>query len=119
MTATERTYLTPEHAAILMKRAGQKYRPSNGTEGDFFMNAWCKDCTKRGNGDTGNDCNIIILSFAFNLEDKEYPKEIQIAEDGHPCCTAFSDQAPMTEADKKYLEWKAMQSSDKDTGEKS
>ena len=28
-------------ARLLVKRAGEKYRPSNGTEGECFFAAWC------------------------------------------------------------------------------
>ena len=36
----------PEWAAIAKVNAGRKYRPSNGTEGDMFLNAWCCHCAR-------------------------------------------------------------------------
>lgn len=32
--------LTSGHAALNVERAGQPYQPSNGTEGEFFFDAW-------------------------------------------------------------------------------
>lgn len=69
------------------------YRPSNGTEGEMFMNAWCFRCER----DRDEDCDILARSFAFNVDDPRYPKEWVCkwvaADDGFPSpiprCTAF------------------------------
>jgi len=63
------------------------YRPSNGSEGDWFMEAWCSRCTK-----DMMECAIIGLSMMVGTEDPEYPKELTYDEKGKPCCTAFKDQ---------------------------
>jgi len=66
------------------ERAGEKYRPSNGTEGDLFIGAWCHQCQYIA-------CPIVGLTMAYSVEDDEYPEEWQYAHDGQPCCTAFVD----------------------------
>lgn len=90
-----------DFAAMLVHRAGEKYRPSNGTEGDFFFAGWCTKCArdKHLREDTafedtfegGDDdlCEILGRTFVYNVEDSEYPKEWQYGKDGQPCCTAF------------------------------
>ena len=34
-------------------------------------------------------CLIVGATFAYTIEDAQYPKEWQYAQDGQPCCTAF------------------------------
>lgn len=60
-----------------------KYRPSNGTEGMEFESKWCDRCALNT-----EDCSIIFLSMAFDIEDVEYPDELQTTDQG-PVCTAF------------------------------
>lgn len=60
------------------------YRPSNGTEGEMFMSAWCERCVK----DVRHKCPILACTMAFDLSDPEYPKE-WIERGGIPTCTAF------------------------------
>ncbi len=85
-------------ADMAKDRAGEKYRPSNGTEGDFFFSAWCCKCQRDKSMREGCDvnecddnerCDIIGNTMCFDVEDDEYPKEWQIGKDGQPCCTAF------------------------------
>jgi len=85
-------------ADMLTNRAGEKYRPSNGTEGECFFAAWCCKCQRDkalregANIDDCDDterCDIIANTFAYDLEDPEYPAEWQYGKDGQPCCTAF------------------------------
>ena len=65
----------------------RKYRPSNGAEGDFFMQRFCYNCTK---DDVSENilCDIIALTMAYDVGDKQYPGE-WVYKDGHPICTAF------------------------------
>ena len=35
-----------EWAEMTKERAGQKYQPSNGTEGELFMACWCGKCAR-------------------------------------------------------------------------
>jgi len=87
----------PQSLAELMK-PGEKYRPSNGTEGDCFFSAWCRHCARDAAMREGSDldqcddnerCEIIGNSMAFDINDPEYPIEWQYGKDGQPCCTAF------------------------------
>lgn len=45
------------------------YRPSNGCEGDAFINHFCGRCKKDG------ECDIVIRSMDYDIGDKEYPVE--------------------------------------------
>lgn len=76
----------PDFAAMLVARAGEKYRPSNGTEGGIFTSATCDQCYR---GKT-RSCVILAATFAFDVEDDEYPTEWQYGLDGQPTCTAFA-----------------------------
>lgn len=85
-------------AAMLVHRAGEKYRPSNGTEGLLFMDAFCRRCQRDKAMREGADfdecddnerCQIIADTFAYNIEDPEYPTAWQYGKDGQPCCTQF------------------------------
>lgn len=85
-------------AALNVDRAGEKYRPSNSTEGEFFFDAWCRCCARDNAMREGADlderddnewCDIITRTCTHNVESAEYPVEWQYAKDGQPCCTAF------------------------------
>ena len=74
---------------------GRPYRPSNGCEGDWFMNKWCARCTKQDPGHIG--CQIIAGSMAYSLKDPEYPKELRcehLPEGFDAWCTAFIAASP-------------------------
>lgn len=82
----------------------QPYRPSNGTEGECFMAAWCARCVRdaeaRGEYDTGCGCEILLRTMACQIDDDDYPKEWQII-DGRSRCTAFlaeGDEEPLDPA---------------------
>ncbi|WP_234085371.1 hypothetical protein [Azonexus sp. R2A61] len=85
-------------AALTAQRAGEKYRPSNGTESECFFAAWCRKCQRDKSMREGVDvdecddnerCDLIARTFVFDVEDAEYPTEWQYGKDGQPCCTAF------------------------------
>jgi hypothetical protein len=77
-----------------MERVGERYEPSNGTEGACFHEAWCCNCErdKEMNGtcyqegrDAGDGDWCEILGASFRGEAKEW-----IFDDkGMPSCTAF------------------------------
>ena len=78
---------------------GAKYRPSNGSEGEYFFEKWCSNCWRDRPMSTGVDfdrceadecCEIIARSFAYNVDDAEYPIE-WCWMNGEPTCTAFLD----------------------------
>ncbi len=71
------------------KGYGLKYRPSNGSEGDMFMDRWCSDC-KRDH----LTCEIIAAANCFDTADDNYPPEWTYREDGQPCCTAHEESQP-------------------------
>lgn len=85
-------------AKMLLERVGQKYQPSNGTEGECFFDNWCRQCARDRSmreGDNVDDCDdnevckIIADTMAYSPEDPEYPPQWQYGKDGQPCCTAF------------------------------
>jgi hypothetical protein len=79
--------LFPRSLADRYKESGkEKYRPSNGTEGEMFQERWCHQCTKDTEGDP---CNILTSAFFFDLDDPEYPCEWTFSPEGQPMCTAF------------------------------
>ena len=84
---TYRGIYTWDFAATLRKDAGEKWRPSNGTEGELFQAAHCADCI-RWTEDDG--CPIAAATFAIDVGHEDYPHEWQIGKDGQPTCTAFS-----------------------------
>ena len=71
----------------------RKYQPSNGTEGDIFMESFCAKCKHCG-GDPGYpedgfDCDILDNSLIYDVDDKEYPEEWTYDKDGKPTCTKY------------------------------
>lgn len=85
---------TAKTAEAFKSCAGSKYRPSNGTEGELFQGAYCHRCKHdKFDGEDGESCRILIETFAWDVEDEEYPKEWIIATDGQPTCTAFEEEA--------------------------
>lgn len=85
-------------AEMLVKRAGEKYRPSNGTEGEVFFDCWCRHCQRDKAMREGVDidecddnerCDIIAKTFCHDVKDAEYPIEWQYGKDGQPRCTAY------------------------------
>lgn len=83
--------LSERLAAAYVKHAGEKYRPSNGTEGQLFLDAFCRRCQRDGHGDDddGQRCEINGLTMIYQVGEAEYPTEWQYGKDGQPCCTAF------------------------------
>lgn len=75
----------PGLADKLKNRAGSKWRPSNGTEGDIFRQSWCDKCKR----DINSDCPILGATMMYDVDDDGYPMEWQYGNDGQPVCTAF------------------------------
>ena len=76
---------TDKHAELLKPHTGEKWRPSNGTEGDLFFTAMCSRCNAK------ETCPIPAQTMAFDTGDDEYPEEWCIDNFGQPTCTAFDD----------------------------
>lgn len=64
-----------------------KYRPSSGTEGEWFFSRWCRRCERDRHED--DRCEIIGMTMAHDVDEPEYPVEWQYGADETPCCTAF------------------------------
>jgi|ERR1700748_274899 len=77
------------------ERQFQKYRPSNWSEGDWFINKWCRNCIhgKYEHTHKSEDppCKILSYSIVYELNDKEYPSEWVFGDDGKPKCTAWKN----------------------------
>jgi len=77
----------------------RSYRPSNGTEGEFFMADWCDRCDRdRAFRDgTSDSCPIAAATMWADVNSPDYPREwICDAEGwpGNPRCTAFVADGP-------------------------
>ncbi len=77
---------TDKLAESFKECAGEKYVPSNGTEGGLFMDAFCEKCTKV------DCCDIVVHTMFLSVEDEAYPKEWQYTKDGQPTCTEFEEE---------------------------
>lgn len=78
-------------------RVGKPYRPSNGSEGMVFEEAWCFLCryfvTKRN--EDYDDCTrgILVRAHGFEPDEKGYPKQWRYDDRGRPICSAFRARA--------------------------
>lgn len=110
MASDKKLYIY-ENAEDMKKAAGKSYRPSNGTEGEIFQSLWCAKCAfEKAYRDSDGDqpgCEILTATMIYGVDSPGYPEHWIYDGDGQPKCTAFTDQNPPTEADRKYLEWKA------------
>jgi hypothetical protein len=82
---SDKRLFTDDLAARLRKRAGEVYCPSNGTEGELFMQEWCYICEHY------QGCAILPLTMLHDPGSKDYPREWQYGSDGQPKCTAFEE----------------------------
>lgn len=74
------------------------YRPSNGEEGEVFMEAWCARCRRDAahrRDESKAGCTIIARSMAYDVGDPKYPKDWVQDEKG-PRCTRFEAETPRT-----------------------
>lgn len=70
------------------KRTGEKYQPSNGTEGMSFTDHYCMNCLHCDPNPEGKkQCLILCNALCYNINDKEYPKEWTYDENDNPICT--------------------------------
>lgn len=67
------------------------YRPSNGTEGMGFMEAFCFQCER----DRDEDCQILANTFAYDVTDAEYPAEWVCDESGARCTAFVQEGEPL------------------------
>ena len=68
----------------------EKYRPSNGTEGEMFMEKWCWQCERERAYEEDDEppCPILDASMAYSIDDPKYPEE-WVQDNEGPRCTAF------------------------------
>lgn len=59
-----------------------KWRPANGTEGDYFRERFCERCEKR------DECEIQDATIFFDIDEPGYPAE-WIKDGPTGKCTAF------------------------------
>jgi hypothetical protein len=64
-----------------------KFRPANGSHGEWFMEKFCYQCKHDNPPDTM--CQIIGNTMAHQIDDPEYPSEWIYDDNGHPTCTKF------------------------------
>lgn len=70
----------------------ESYRPSNGTEGEYFHEGFCYRCAKfPHSSDAKNQCMIFLSAHAYGLGEPEYHKQWRYV-DGKPTCTSFKDR---------------------------
>lgn len=74
------------------------YRPSNGSEGEGFMEAFCFRCARDGED---SPCFILGRALGHNIGDPDYPPEWVQDEQGSRC-TAFTLEASPDEVDRFY-----------------
>lgn len=71
----------------------KKYRPSNGTEGEMFMDKRCYQCIHEKWLHTQNDddakCEILNNTMLYDVHEDEYPEEWTYDENDKPTCTAW------------------------------
>ena len=65
------------------------YRPSNGTEGEIFMEKFCYQCI---HDDFNNEkyCEILSDTMIYDINDSEYPKEWHYDKNNKPVCAKFN-----------------------------
>lgn len=83
------------------------YRPSNGTEGEGFLDRFCHECARDGYTDAHPErgCQILARSLAHQIGEPGYPREwVRRADDviGRSArCTAFVHRRVRSERAKR------------------
>jgi hypothetical protein len=68
----------------------QKYKPSNGTEGEMFCENFCWHCIHCDPDPTGKkQCLILMRTLVYNIDDPKYPAEWTYNDKGEPTCTNY------------------------------
>lgn len=70
----------------------RKYRPSNGSEGMWFVETYCSRCIHEKfmhtNDHEDKKCDIFSNTLIFNVNEKGYPEEWIYDDNENPKCTA-------------------------------
>jgi len=76
-----------------MGKPGDKYRPSNGTEGACFSCFFCENCMFEKYIHTCKEgdlqCNILNRAWLLDINDENYPSEWTYDAIGNPICTKW------------------------------
>jgi len=67
----------------------EKYRPSNGTEGEIFQSKWCNNCI-HDDFEAEKFCPIMGDTMAYDFDDPKYPEE-WITDKKGPRCINFAE----------------------------
>jgi len=71
----------------------EKFRPSNGTDGEIFMCDFCYHCINekwihdQKEGD--KKCEILSKMILLDTDNKNYPEELTYDTEDYPICTAY------------------------------
>ena len=66
------------------------YQPSNGTEGDYFIEKHCMNCLHCDPDPRAKkQCVILCASLCYSVNEPEYPKEWIYDENNNPTCTKW------------------------------
>lgn len=69
---------------------GNRYKPSNGSEGMWFENEYCMNCLNCDPDPNGKkQCQILFRAFWYDIDDNEYPVEWVYDENDKPMCTEY------------------------------
>ena len=82
--------------------AFRPYRPSNGTEGDYFEAEFCDRCSKDDGVSPFNEpgtCIIRCNAFVFGIDEPEYPRDTWVYFNGRPTCLAFVERGGRDDPD--------------------
>ncbi|MFA6309819.1 MAG: hypothetical protein WC677_08860 [Clostridia bacterium] len=70
-----------------------KYRPSNGTEGEIFMCNFCYHCINEKwvheQIDGDKKCELLNKMILLDADDKDYPEELTYDEKGFAICKSY------------------------------
>lgn len=68
----------------------EKYRPSNGSEGEWFVEEYCMQCLHCDPDPCGpKQCEILCATLVFGVDEPGYPKEWTYNEKNEPICTKW------------------------------
>lgn len=68
----------------------KKYQPSNGTAGEWFTDKYCMHCLHCDpNPEGAKQCDILLRSLSYDINDPEYPSEWVYNTENKPICTNY------------------------------
>lgn len=74
----------------MSENAGTPYCPSNGSEGMWFTDKYCMNCFHCDPDPEGEkQCEILMRSMMYHINEPEFPKEWIYNEEGKPSCSAY------------------------------